>query len=445
MNAEVSRAVGNQALDLRQTSAWWALAGAREEDGPLLASLGMGRTRTPLATLCVGIAVTLSACSTVAGTPVADPSVEAQFKLDTGNYPTTPREVKGSAPADFWQQEGFLIGNAVVAPWEVDPSITESSISNDAKSELTGPVWLPTQIGGVNGNPIPMNTGVLDAFKATPFQAGFVAVARDKSGGVTLRTALFRFPSEEAVRTVVAAASTKNSSPGTEGLIAGATTIEAGNTSTGVRITSVIPRGSLLALVSTSNTTKDAAQALLTKAVAAQAPKMGDYKPSPSGAHFPEVPMDRDGIMSRTLASTTTGEATLGLSNGIYIGDGYMTGRTYPLMLVGYRNIIDRWGIELVGRTMVSEVFRFSSEEKAGKFLLEGALALRTGDNLIRVPGMDAQIGVCADSQSKPSAQPPIRCAAKHGRYVAVVQNLGSETAAKQAISAQYMILKSAK
>ena len=34
-----------------------------------------------------------------------DPSVEARFKLDTGNYPTTPRVIEAGNAYDAWQQE----------------------------------------------------------------------------------------------------------------------------------------------------------------------------------------------------------------------------------------------------------------------------------------------------------------------------------------------------
>ena len=73
------------------------------------------------AVIGLGLVVTLglSSCSEqISGTPQADPS--ATVKLDTGNYPTTARDVGQRTGFDAGVQGSFALAGYLVAPAEVD-------------------------------------------------------------------------------------------------------------------------------------------------------------------------------------------------------------------------------------------------------------------------------------------------------------------------------------
>ncbi|TWS19373.1 hypothetical protein FK529_09210 [Tsukamurella asaccharolytica] len=381
----------------------------------------------------------LAGCSTVEGIPVADPSVEAAFKLDTGNYPTTPRVVKAVTPADAWQQEGFRIGDSVISPWDVDSSLTGTTVGEGG--ELVGPVWMPAQLGA-NGLALPMTTEMLDAFKSSPFQAGFVAAAQNADKTKVFRAALFRYPSADAVRTVVDAAVAKNPTPGTQNLVPGAVTLMVTGTSGGDTVTVGIAKGAMLALLSlTSATTNvDATKAILTKAVQLQTPKIDEYKPSPSSGAMPNVPMDRDGIMSRTLASRPGSDYNNALSPEFNWTDGYSTAGTFARLLVQNRGVDTRWGVDLVGRTSFVSVLRLPNEQKAGEYIQTDALNPSPGNPFATVPGINSSLARCYSGSTRDRV---VHTCAVHGRYVAYTVGTTLQRV-MQAASAEYLILKAA-
>lgn len=437
---------------MRQTGAWRALAHAPTEDGPQVASLDMGRRRTPLAVLCA-LAVALTGCSEhIAGDPQPDPSVAAAHRLDTGNYNTSPREVKAVSAADSWQQEGWLIAENVTAPWDVDSTMSKK-VPGTTATALIGPSQLSATAGGITL----FTAAQLDAFATVPFQSGFATVASDNS--TVLRIGLLRFADAAAARRasdVLAGVAGSGAAPVPAGVTTASgarmvrrTTSGSGATAT-TDVTLVAPRDGQLAVVGVQVRGADEKSALplAGKALDKQYADAAGYRPTPvvslgGTASGPSVPMDNDGIMSRTLASTRTADsmgAKLGLSPGFGLGDGWRTFKASVVESPGKTEDVMRmreYGFDLIGNTDNSQVYRLGDDTKAKAFLNDYVVPPKVSD--IALPGVDNSVGRCAKVSSTRH-----RCAVINGRYLAVV-SAPTLTQAQQAASASLSIMRSVK
>ena len=381
--------------------------------------------------------IALTGCGTsVPGEAVPDPTVAESFRLDTGNFATTPRTVSAVTAADAWQQEGWRIAGAVVAPWEVD-----GALSRPAEDEVSIPVFAATMLAR---STTALTTDQVGLLGANSFQTGFVAAGADGGGTTRLRVGLLRFADAQAARRAATAIAERN--PGTDrALPADFAVLDAAVAVSGAipgddasTFTAVVAKDALVALASVRKprgTPVAELTGLAGRALAAQVKRSAEYRPpfDAASAHIPAVDMDPGGIMSRTLASTGIQGAT-GLSPQVGIGDGYMTPRAFAIFASPEARDLPDYGVEMVGLTLASTVYRYRDEQGAGRHF-EALIADVTETS--PVAGLSPQLARCITIDQRWS------CIVRHGRHLGLTRGTSRQMVHQEA-AAQYAILRSA-
>ena len=393
----------------------------------------------------------LSACSTVvAGTPVTETTVS---KVDPGNFPTTPRTVTAQSAADAWQQEGMVIADAVVAPSDIRSDLT-ASVSDEPEAGA-GPLLRVGQLierdsaRGIRTGGIPPRIAA-NLELNTRFDVGFTTAAGDSPTTPTtqLAVALLRFTTDDSAEKAMTTLRADIPPPATLARIPGAVVVSS-TTAGGLTKTVVAaPVNNLISLV-WATTRGAGSEELAIKGLAAQVERSRTYTPTVrlSGLTVPAVPMDKDGIMSRTLASQNESRtrSAFGFSSGFEIGDGYFSPRTYYLMSrrSDWLTSATRNGVDLVGNTSRSVVLRTRDPRAAKAFVTETRSRTTgpAGASAQEVPGFPRDQAGC--DQASSAATPYYSCFVIVGRW-AIEVTLPSLEQARQAISAAYLINKAA-
>ncbi|MGC5025246.1 DUF7373 family lipoprotein [Tsukamurella sp. DT100] len=398
---------------------------------------------TAVVALVVGL---LSACSTVvAGTPVAETTVS---KVDPGNFPTTPRAVTAQSAADAWQQEGMIIADAVVAPSDIRSDLT-ASVSDEPEAGA-GPLLRVGQLierdsaRGIRTGGIPPRIAA-NLELNTRFDAGFATAAGDSSTApkTQLAVALLRFTTDDSAEKAMTTLRADIPPPAALARIPAAVVVSS-TTAGGLTKTAVAaPVNNLISLV-WATTRGAGSEELAIKGLAAQVERSRTYVPTVrlSGLTVPAVPMDKDGIMSRTLASQNDSRTrtAFGFSSGFELGDGYYSPRTRYLMnrRPDWLASATRNGVDLVGNTARTTVLRARDPAAAKAFLSETrADPTATAHD---VPGFSRDQAGC-DSITHPTQ--PYSCHVTVGRW-AIQATSTSLDLARQSISAAYLINKAA-
>lgn len=393
------------------------------------------RSRQATALLTVGVAAVLTACSsTIAGTPVADPSA-ASTKLDTGNYNTKPQPVKASAAADWWQQEGYLLADSVVAPWDVDANIAQK-----ATGETPAPV-LGAYVIANSGVPGPhiLPTSKSSVFQGIPIQTGFVSAASDQSGGV-LRVGAIRFADAATATRALDALAETTAVP--VGAPAGSKVLVEGTLDGKHWLTLGTVRANILLVSSTSSPSQSrTTDSLITKALSMQVDKIGSYRQSSMDlvTNTPNVPMDSDEkIMEYTVrAGAGTPQPVAGISASVGYLDGYMSPRTLTMTTVGSKSEIEeqaeKYGWELYASRSGVSTTQYRDVDSAKRYLSDRF----SGGKGTVVPGIPAENARCGKT-----ATGRFSCTTwAGGRYTS---SAASNTLNKvqQIIATQYLLLK---
>lgn len=394
----------------------------------------------PVAALLT-VAVLASACSSTvpgAATPVASAG-----KIDTGNFPTTPREVKAVNAADAWQQEGFNMADSVVAPFDVRPDLAHSFTGR-----TVGPVVNLAELIRL----IPAET--LIRLRGTSFESGFVVGAANENADTRLTVALLRFYSPDtAGRAIDLMSDSTVPEPQADALaqVPGGSSVAVDSRDGMTRFTAVARFENLVALASSDARDAGTGATLVAEALNAQLAKAPSYRQNDplSQTEIPKVPMDRDGIMSRTLTSLPDAaqQSDFGFSSGVRYLDGYYSRRTRYLinLLPAWRESAETNGVDLIGNTGSAVVMRARDNEAARRFLLRKG----TGDSAVpdvqRVPGIPRETGAhCVDTKTgNNAAAGHFACFIVVGRWAVQVQ-ANTLPLAEQSISAEYLILKAA-
>ncbi|TWS20830.1 hypothetical protein FK529_05800 [Tsukamurella asaccharolytica] len=369
----------------------------------------MGRRKT-IASITGAAVLLLTGCSsTVAGTAVAPSSLAP--KLDTGNYPTTPRNVVAKTDADAWQQEGWRVADAVVNPREIDPEI-----ATPAAGSL--PVFNTGYFTTEGGQCILTRQNVAEVGPGQVL-TGFMARATsaDKQKGLTV--GLLRFRDDAAARRAVQVIEP----------------VATGNCGTkAVRVEVSFAGAGMVAVAAafTEGTTKpDAATQtrLTTAAIKAQIKNLHVYAPAqmPPGESRPRVTMDVDGIVSRTIKSADP--SYFGLSDEIGLFGGWMTPHVFELS-IGTAGTLA--GLQLVGRTTLTSVMRF--KDQAAATAAKSVLLVGTPQS---VPGVPDDNAGCVPQEAF------VACVAQVGRHLTFIGQ-ATEVQSRQAVAAAYLILKAA-
>ncbi|GAA1071701.1 DUF7373 family lipoprotein [Tsukamurella spumae] len=394
----------------------------------------------------VALCMLLAGCSTaIPGEPVADPSA---LKLDTGNYATTPRTVAAIAAADAWQQEGFNMAEAVVAPFDIRPTLT---VQSTAIETFSTSIIHPVQM--VDFRDERKSDGFLTRDQTlkllgTSFQTGFLAEAADNATdpAVHLRSGLLRFQdSDAAARALQIMRDSAAETPAEIAKVRGAAVVANYPTFGRTRLAAAAQVGNLIAVSSATTRAATDAPELVSSILEAQVTKATTYRQGAPLGQYRLIPMDKDGIMSRTLPSSVEAEpSVLGLSSRVHFADGYRSTRTHYMMTLDrdWYDKATRNGIDLVAWTSESVVYRVRDRASAYAFANSSPDGVTTtsappesGDN--RIPGLPRNANVCVHTTTSTG------CTAIVGRYLvnSVHKTLQQ---ARQATAALYMINKAA-
>ncbi|GAA1072296.1 hypothetical protein GCM10009648_04130 [Tsukamurella spumae] len=387
--------------------------------------------------------MTLSACSTVTGTAVPDPSVAAKFKLNTGGFPTSPRKVEAGNALDAWQQEGWRIASAVVTPWAFYPSLTKACSDND---DTAAPAFSAATLTKATAA---MSTEQANIAGSNGYQTGFIACGDDKNK-TRLRVGILRFTDEASAKRAVALIADKNPSeqhnvPANFPVRDATLTMLGANSAVGIAsLTTMVARGNLVVvsgmMVPTAAGGPTAATVfdVVGKAMAAQVAKLGDYRQTPftlaqGQSVIPAVPMDDDGIMGLT-APPSEAQGASGLSSKTAPLDGWGDAHTYTL---NSHETID--GLERFGRAALNVVLRFTDDKASAEYMSQMYSGVKQP-----IAGISGQFGGCMAVPLANTAQTATFCVVRSGRYVGTAYSRTAEQA-QQSASATYLRLKGAK
>ncbi|MCZ8382511.1 hypothetical protein O6P37_26940 [Mycobacterium sp. CPCC 205372] len=245
----------------------------------------------------------LTGCSaTVTGEAGRDPDAPAWVTLDAGNYSTAPRPPLGAAGSNGAIIEAHRMADAVVGPWEVDPTLQNRGTASTS-------VWRSTEAMGTS---LPQNISTIAATRG--FLTGF---STDRSsnaapGSLTaLQIAVMRFPSAEAA--TAAAAEMARAPQGPPGatdpppllpVVGHAESLAVPSTAGdgSATVAAYTPRGMfvLYTFARAQDGNADTVTRLTTTALSLQKPRLDAFEPTPAD-RFAALPVDPDGVQVKTI------------------------------------------------------------------------------------------------------------------------------------------------
>lgn len=382
-----------------------------------------------VAGLVVGCAALVAACSTTtageavvagpspssAAPSAADPTVTVPAGLDTGTFPTTARTVPATS-VSRWVAEGNRMGDdALIQTDAVDPRLV---VGGAALRSF--PVLPISAIEDGVRSRVPDATA--DVFVANNLRVGMSTTRGDRleNPTVALRMGIYRFDTPqialkvvESIRTATAAARPV--------AITGTPNVLSSEFKPGT-VDSYVAEGPFVLNISgTGPTTADGAQ-FVTKAYPLELAKLRAFSPTPIEA-MPNIAVDRDGIVSRTLpvdASVPLPE----IQTGGFAYNSLLHRLPDLTKTATYQNA----GIDLIG--MAGSVVYRTRDAAAATAMVEAAASKNPPvDGIPQLPAVK-----CMTSGTLTF------CWSAVGRYVASV-NDKNPTVARQKAAAQYTIL----
>lgn len=240
-------------------------------------------------------AVMLTACAaTVTGEAVKDPDARPLVTLDAGNYPTVTRPALGVAGPNGAVIEAHRMADAVVGPWEVDPSMRKINASTR--------VWnQPRAVSTSMPEPVPTIAA------AHRFLTGFSSSRSSDAPAAALTAleiAVMRFPTVEDAAAAAPKMSAETAARSQPVPIDGHPDASAASAEVpgGVGMYSFTPRGVFViytwARARDGNT--DVAARATARALDLQKPRLDAFVPTPPD-EFPNLPVDPDGVLARAV------------------------------------------------------------------------------------------------------------------------------------------------
>lgn len=386
--------------------------------------------------LALAAVLALSGCGTVvSGTPQADPS--ASVHLDTGNYPTTPRQVLARTGDDARVQGSYQLADHLVAPAEVNdkldttayfPVLVISDLATLVSSvgmKLGG--VLDGHVGGVN-----VAQKVADPDSTTPEQQ--------------MNTILLRYSTPDDAKARLAKLRSGFPPVGGSGAplakypdaFEGGTPEKIG----GSPMFWLQHDEYLIGAGFLNFRSRSAVESTVTAYFDKQIARLNTVTFSPAEtAKFPQA--DRDGIMRLTREQE-------GHSNGARYATAWMSPHAYAMATDGTWAAkvkkLERAGIDLVAHS-ANTIYRAKEPEGAQMYarLVTEEVGSSPGEQVEPAPG-----GVpgarCASQLTKANGKErhAYTCTIAVGRYVAVDSG-PSLSAAQQGAAASYLVLKEAK
>ncbi|KXP08728.1 DUF7373 family lipoprotein [Tsukamurella pseudospumae] len=379
--------------------------------------------------MSAALVATLTGCtSTIAGTPSADPS--AVSRLDTGNYPTGPREVPAHEGAHGATQGAFTLNDYLVAPFEVDAQFDQTVVM--ARNALPNSASLGLILGNILGPTVNpgMNYGIISAQKVTD---------TEPAPRAQMMTGLLRYADTSAAEQAMARVKNlpsdgrESRSPAKypsayEGMPAAAFG--------GTGMFYLQHREYLLLVSFRDVASRNTVEGLATRYFDMQLPEL-DRVPFTSQAGL-NLPVDRDGIRRYTRDDPKDTQV------------GYFTARAWlsratATSMKRARAKQELFGVDLIGSGTSNQVLRTRDSGAAAAYI-------RTlGDNdgwksAGGVPGLAQSMCISTDTESafNSGVRNVFACATARSRYVAVAQ-ASSLTSAQQRAAAMYTALQDAK
>ncbi len=263
--------------------------------------------------------ILVSGCTTVySGIGVRDPYIDQKVNLsllDTGNYPTKPSEPLGNAGnlEDGALAEARRMAEVVLVPFEIDPSLTDSS---DAARGVTHANSVDSSFFIED---VAVSRAIGDALDSDSLIAGFqdAASSPQTNGLIKLKGVVARFATPEDAKSAVAAmvagseheekGATFGSDPARRAYpIADHPDLQAFSADSGSRgsVFGYQADGPYALVYFAESAFRDnnveVAAKLLTAAVDKQLAALKDFTPTPVDK-LADLPLDPNGLMARTL------------------------------------------------------------------------------------------------------------------------------------------------
>ncbi|MGZ9825309.1 DUF7373 family lipoprotein [Tsukamurella ocularis] len=378
----------------------------------------------------------LTGCTTsIPGTPVADTS--AEVRLDTGGYPTSPRQVPTRTGADVRVQPSFELGEYLIVPPDLQAGFDDGA--KTAVPSLPSVVAIAADLGEKQALILAHDRYVGGAISANQ-RAAEPGVAEPPR----MTTYLLRYQTTKAVDEVSAKIKAlPRTTAEAKGLPGRPESFEAPAVSDGSAPVWYIPRGDYLLGVAFKGIPRAEAESLANRWVDRQIPKLAELKLTAD--EMLSMPADRDGILSYTIPGVETIE-------DVQFELGYMRPRTWAQLVVtkwaDSIALMERAGVDLVG-SGATKVFRARDAASARYYADAERQTSSSYVNTYTTTAAPAGVPGARCGTGKTTANGTERayytCNVVVGRYYAQTGSVSTIQQAHQQISAQYLILQSAK
>ncbi|MBF6213551.1 hypothetical protein IU433_13145 [Nocardia puris] len=385
-------------------------------------------------------ALTVTACSGVAGTPT--PAEIDVRTLDVGAYNIEPADVEAiRTPNDGRILEGLRMAGAIAIPHQID----ETFVHNWGTDVLESPAKAAqaSAISNVN-TPTLEKHGMIVAFDIgegdRAFRSGTPALDIDAN---LTRVVLFRFPGEAAARDAAREmeALDFSVSPDNEPAPIPDHPGAHAHWRPGIRtIGATYAQGEIVVSVFAQHRTpdKDALADRVAQVLDAQIPLLEEFQPTPPD-EIDELPRDPDAMLRRILVPGPAGQRLPISSREYGSWSGRATVHYRPLDNEEMAAAWDDGGVESVAQAFSTTLFRFRDNEAAQAF--GDAWADTVGGNVRAVDGPEGLPDVrCVERAASNDESALARCYVIYREHAAFVSGGTAENARQQA-AAQYALL----
>lgn len=401
----------------------------------------MGSYRTVLIRLAAaGALATITACSTVAGTPVA---AEVDVRtLDVGAYPIEPLDVDGvRLPSDGPILEGLRMAGAIAVPHEMD----EELVHNWGTDVIDSPKKAADASAISNVNlPTLERHGFLVAFDIAEADEPFPTEVRPTETDATVtRVVLMRFP--DAVRASTAARELESTdfavSPDNRPVTVPGYAQAHAHWRPGIKtVSALMAHDEIVISVFLQHPTPDldAMTTRLREVFDTQLPLLDEFEPTPPG-EFADLPRDPDGMLRRALTPGPRDQRVPIASRDYAAWSGRAVIHFQPADAPELRAAWDAGGVDAVAQSGTTTVFRFRDNAAATTFGTAWSENQSANTSPIDPPA-DVPGTRCVERPATTGKPAVARCYLTYRRYAAFVTG-DDPTDVRQQAAAQYALL----
>ncbi|MGY4102219.1 DUF7373 family lipoprotein [Nocardia sp. R16R-3T] len=383
------------------------------------------------------VAVALAAAAACGDTKDTTTPVIDVAELDSGNYPTTPRDMESTRTADSGANlESVRIGNSIPLPFEIDGKFTFQRLASvDGRTTLKSPATMAS----ITDNEFPdLAQGLVAGWESSgerrknPWVGGSVIIDTLRfSDAAKAETAARRLADRQAE--VV---------PGDSVTIPGHPTARAKWSPSKRTLDSFLAHDTMLLYVYITDPVSEPVdtapliaftQAAFTKSIEA----LKNYSPTPID-QLGSLPLDVDGLLSRTLPLEDRQMSISGIDRTrLMTARSALPAENFPVLT---KAAFDDAGVDLVAYSG-EKVFRTRDVDSTVRLI--AALIDQKSDGYRSIDAPPNMPGVkCFDTKDKKTSTlryPPV-CYLAYDRFVAKVEGTNVQEAYQKA-AAQYKLL----